>query len=58
VQNLTYSFNTASGNLAARQDNLNNLTEIFGYDQESQLKEIIGPESMTMSYAGNGSIKL
>jgi len=58
VQNLTYSFNTASGNLAARRDNLNNLTELFGYDQENQLKEIIGPESMTMNYAGNENIKL
>jgi len=35
VQNLTYSFNTASGNLSARRDNLNNLTELFVDDHES-----------------------
>ncbi len=56
IQNLGYSFDEQSGNLISRKDNLNNLTEIFSYDNLGRLTEVSGPVPLSTSFANNGNI--
>jgi RHS repeat-associated protein len=56
VQNLSYAWDIATGNMAGRTDHLHNLTELFTYDNSWRLTGISGPEAMEMEYAHNGNI--
>jgi len=56
IQDLGYSFDVQTGNLTSRKDNLNNLTEIFDYDNLGRLSAVNGPVPMNLSYANNGNI--
>src|SRR5512133_894764 len=56
VQNLSYSFNSESGNLISRRDNIRSLQEIFTYDNLDRLTQVTGPASMTMTYSSNGNM--
>jgi hypothetical protein len=53
IQNLGYSFDEETGNLISRRDNLNNLTEIFSYDNPGRLTEVCGPSPLSMDFANN-----
>lgn len=52
-QNLSYSFNSQTGNLTSRTDNMNSLTESFGYDNLQRLTSFAGN---TVSYDVKGNI--
>lgn len=52
-QNLSYSFNSQTGNLTSRTDNKNSLTESFGYDNLQRLTLFSGT---TVSYDVKGNI--
>jgi RHS repeat-associated protein len=56
VQNMGYSFNTTTGNITSRTDNLRSLTETFSYDNLNRMTSVSGPASLTMTYAANGNI--
>jgi len=57
VQDLSYSFNYATGNLESRKDNLRDLEELFSYDNLGRLTQVSGPAALSMSYASNGNIQ-
>lgn len=52
-QNLSYSFNSQTGNLTSRTDNINSITESFGYDNLQRLTSFAGN---TVSYDVKGNI--
>ena len=60
LQNLTFSFNSVTGNLNARSDAKRNILETFGYD--NLLKDRLtywsatGGAAKTMTYEANGNI--
>jgi RHS repeat-associated protein len=58
VLNWQYTFNTSSGNLSSRKDNIHNLTETFTYDNLNRLSGISknGVSTATMQYANSGNI--
>jgi len=56
IQNLGYSFDEETGNLISRKDNLNNLTEIFTYDNLGRLTLVSGPSPLSTTFTANGNI--
>ena len=56
IQNMDYSYDYTSGNMISRKDNLQNLLEIFTYDNLNRLTGVSGPATLTMSYSSNGNI--
>ena len=56
VQDMDYSFDYETGNMLRRKDNLQNLTEIFTFDNLDRLTGVIGPAPLTMTYASSGNI--
>lgn len=53
IQNSGYSFNTGTGNLNWRKDNVRNIQESFGYDNLNRLTSFAGK---TAAYSNNGNI--
>lgn len=53
IQNFSYSFDVATGNLTSRTDNTRGKTESFGYDNLNRLS-LIG--TLQVGYAPNGNI--
>jgi RHS repeat-associated protein len=56
VQNMDYSYDYETGTMVSRKDNLNNLTEIYTYDNLDRLTGVSGPAPLAMTYASNGNI--
>jgi RHS repeat-associated protein len=58
IFNWQYTFNTSSGNLTSRKDNIFNLTESFSYDALNRLTSISknGVITSTLQYANSGNI--
>lgn len=56
IQDMDYSFDPETGNLISRKDNLQNLTEIFTYDDLNRLTVVSGPAPLLMSYSSSGNI--
>ena len=59
IQDLTFNFDPTTGNLLKRTDEIQNLTETFGYDiaLKSRLTSWqVGAEEYTINYADNGNI--
>lgn len=52
IQNFSYNFNAATGNLAWRKDNNRNITENFGYDNLNRLTTFDG-KTITYDVKGN-----
>ena len=53
LQNFTYNFDIATGNLLSRSDVINGQTENFGYDS---LNRLVSMGSRQITYADNGNI--
>lgn len=53
LQDYSYQFDVATGNLLVRQDLVHNVTETFGYDNLNRLTSI---GSRQITYAANGNI--
>lgn len=56
IQEYRYSFDSETGNLNSRTNILRNKSETFVYDNLDRLKEVWGPQDLTMSYNDNGNI--
>ncbi|MEQ6340893.1 MAG: hypothetical protein M3A44_04375 [Gammaproteobacteria bacterium] len=46
----------ATGNLTSRKDNVQSLTESFGYDELNRLTSVTGPASKSYAYSADGNI--
>lgn len=57
VQDYSYQFDHATGNLNSRQNGKRSLTEDFAFDNLERLTSIIGPQNLAMTYFANGNIK-
>ena len=56
-QDYRYSFNPVTGNLNSRQNYLDSLLiESFTYDDLDRLREVSGPQNLSMTYGTNGNI--
>ncbi len=57
IQDYSFSFDVANGNLTSRADNVKGLNENFEYDNLERLTMVHGPvPPMMMNYASNGNI--
>lgn len=57
VQDMSFSFNTATGNLTWRKDNIRDITENFTYDNLDRLRRCqIGSNIDSITYNANGNI--